>query len=408
MQQLLVGIACLGPAEILQRMWSPEEAVARFKTFNGQNAKEYFLYTVLVELQKAGLTMTRWVEFFDRSSEMAEWSQTLKDLDVQCRISEQSLWHRKLVEMLVHLIGFTQTPETEYFHHYLTAAELQQTLHDQKEQTEFFGHASDYLDEKVKLDTAAFLRAPIDWSRAWYLKDSKSTPPKSVRAPLLATTRSLVLRALQAGTPMERRNLGFCYRNAFSIPSSAIHFDALPWEGRKRDLQQFTVGLLQLGFLCADILLRVTQLFEIAGDTEHCVLARRFASAGVTSGLVGDAEEGDFVIVVQRGSSPLLGRVSELLRSKYGNESYRITYLDDQRLAAVSSDIVPADCVTIYQKHVDLREQMVAQVREYSGGTVSMTLDESDIESALEYAVKTTWDLALRDVYQRSLDSSRG
>ena len=408
MRQLLVGIACLGPAEILQRMWSPEEANARFKTFDAQNAKEYFLYTVLVELQKAGLTMTRWVEFLDRSSETAKWSQSLKDLDAQSRLSEQSLWYRKLVEMLVHLIGFAQTPDTEYFHHFLTAAELQQTLHDQKEQTEFFGHASDFLAEKAKLETTAFLGAPIDWSRAWYLRDSKSTPPKSVRAPLLATTKSLVLQALQTGTPMERRNLGFCYRNAFSTPSSTIHFEALPWEGRKRDLQQFTVGLLQLGFLCADILLRVTQLFGIAGDSEHCVLARRVASAGVTSGLVGDAENGDFVIVVQRGAHPLLGRVSEVLRSKYGNESYRITYLDDQRLAAVSSDIVPADCVTIYQKHVELREQTLAQVREHSTGTGSTTLDEHELEAALADAVKTTWDLALRDIYQRSLDSSRG
>lgn len=408
MRQLLVGIACLGPAEILQRMWTPEEADARFKTFDSQNAKEYFLYTVLVELQKAGLTMSRWVEFLDRPAETADWSQSLKDLDAQSRISEQSLWHRKLVEMLVHLIGFAQTPDTEYFHHYLTAAELQRTLHDQKEQIEFFGHSSDYLDEKAKLEKTAFLGATVDWSRAWYLRDSKPTPPKSVNASLLATTRSLVLRALHAGTPMERRNLGFCYRNAFSNPSSTIHFEALPWEGRKRDLQQFAVGLLHLGFLCADILLRVTQLFEVAGDTEHCALARRVASAGVTSGLVGDAENGDFVIVVQRGSRPLLGRVSEVLRSNYGNESYRITYLDDQRLAAVPSDVVPADCVTIYQKHVELREQALARVRDRSGSTVSPTLDEHDIEAVLADAVKTTWDLALRDIYQRSLDSSRG
>lgn len=406
MQQLFASWAVCGVHEVLEPMWSPKEAEARFQDFDAVNAKDFFLYRILVDLQKAGFAMFRWRQFAER----LQGEQKPHDLDLQAHVAEQSLWQRRLVEMLVRLIGFAQTNEVPYYYHYLLVADLERSLHEQAEQREFFGAESLWLKEhaNARRRMLAELTATgrVDRKRCWYLTEADET---TAGRGLLANTRTLIKLALKNATLMERRSLGYCYRNGFSEPSSAMHFEPLPTY-RDVNVETFRFVCLQSGFLGMTVLTRVQELFGILRETEACKFARQSAQGGTPGKIAGTAKKGDFVIVVLGRKKPFLAEVTEVIVSQYGNESYSVQYLDEQPLPGMITDVVMPDRIAMYLE----REGLLAESRAVLGGLAcdeasalalagipQGVMDESMRKSAVE-----TWTTAIRDVYTRQLEDA--
>jgi hypothetical protein len=222
--------------------------------------------------------------------------------------------------------------------------------------------------------------------------------------------RALTTLALQKGTPVERRSLGFCYRNAFSNPSSSIHFEPLPGDGRELDFARLRFGVLQAGFLCAAILVRVEKLFGIVRETPACRFARRAIQGSAIPGISHTALVGDFVVVMLGGKQPFLAQVTEVVPSQYGNESYRVRYLDELPFLGLTVDSVPADRIAPYQKHADLRDELRKELAGITRdeGRVHL-LDEltgEEIDESMRKAVTMVWTMAFRDIYKRQLEAT--
>ena len=366
-----LGMFCrlviLGPAEILERVATPSEGARRFRAFDAQNARDFFLFRCLIEVQKAGIAMQRAIAFLDRFDSLDESARAnaFNLLDVEAFVAEFSVWHRKLVEVLFRLIGFWSTNDVAYYHHYLLVAELEGILFEQMEQRDFFASFSEYRRHEIDLLALRLeelvATGAVEITRCWYVSTgSFNDHLRRRRAPLSASVKALAQFALRNAKPAERQSLGYCYRYAFSMPSETIHFSSLPTE-RKLDIRRLEVTCFQIAFLAFSVIARVEALWGMAVDREACNTARRAAERGnIVGAFEQRAEVGDFVVVTMAADRAYIAEVLEIFRSEYGNESYRIKYLADKPHPDVTEDTVMPDLVHGYVKGRDA----VAALRE--------------------------------------------
>jgi hypothetical protein len=217
----------LGPAELLELLSPPD-------CHTKDRARDYYVHKCLVEVQKVGFAISRWIDSVNAVTSNEKASKTVVSLSIEAIVDEQSVWRRKLAEILSSAICFSAANEQSYYHHHFLVAEYVRVNYDSKEQEDSFGSRSATIEEyarKLWSEIDALERTgSIQPARCWYL--SKPVPVNSIPCnhwrKLESSAKQRLMRALQDGTNPEKRALGFCYDNAFSNPSAAIHFSLLP------------------------------------------------------------------------------------------------------------------------------------------------------------------------------------
>lgn len=418
---LFCRLVLLGPAELLERVAAPAQAAERFRTFDAQNARDFLLFRCLVEVQKAGFSMQRAIGFLQRFDALdeSEKKNAFSTLDVEAVVAELSVWHRKLVEVLFRLVGFSQTNDVAYYYHYLSVVELEALLFEQMEQRDFFASSSEYRRHEVDKLASRLgeltATGAVDIAQCWYVAAASfENQLRKRKAPLSASVKALAQFALRNAKPAERQALGYCYRHAFSVPSATIHFSSLPAE-RKLDVQRLEVTGFQIAFLAFSVIARVEALWGMRVDGEACNAARRSAERGdIVGPFEQRAEVGDFVVVTVAADRAYIAEVLEVLRSDYGNESYRVKYFVDKPHSDVTEDTVMPDLVHEYVKGRDAVVALAQRLRELNtrpDGSVDEAvvsgLLATDLSDALRDGVGKTWTLGVSAYVHREMAKSR-
>jgi hypothetical protein len=129
LQDALVGAS----DELRSALNVDETGFLRVAGYSHSDARAFFLYGVLDELQKSGIAISHWVELLGPGQDFSalETMDQIERVILTSVLDDQSLRMRKLVETLITLINFERTNEDDYYRHYLLLAELERQLSDQ-------------------------------------------------------------------------------------------------------------------------------------------------------------------------------------------------------------------------------------------------------------------------------------
>jgi len=204
-----VNIAMTGVTELRRHLSVDEEHYKRLAVRAQPNAKDYFLYGVLDDVQGAGVAMMRWCELLGGE-------ENHDDADVVSRIvakslaAERALWMRRLVEALAHLICFSTSDSEPYYRHWLLMSELRERLFQLRDYEDYYACSSRNLRRGADriIDDIRALEADLDFGRCWYLRNASQLAADPRPGSLTATSASVLRFCLQNAEPRERMTLG--------------------------------------------------------------------------------------------------------------------------------------------------------------------------------------------------------
>lgn len=347
-----------------------DESGFRFvAAFSHADARGFYLYRVMDEVQKAAVALIRWKEVLEGDQGEDPVDEEQKQLDriiLESLVDEQSLWVRKLLEVLINLINFDGTNSDEHYRHYLLYADLERTLSAAADLEEFYGCESRNLreghswtvDRIKKLESAGISREDC-----WYLTDK---PLEHMRpGGVFTSIRKRIRLALPRADSTERMAIGLSYESVFSRMSRSLHFSPLP-PIEDPSLESLFVNGERIGMLG---LLIIQRCHGLLGQTPggineqiNRVMKDDSDRLDTLSKLTTKrAEVGD--IVVAGGD---LAAVIAVRESDFGYESYEVEYLDARPIPGIDTDcFVPQEVHLLFKSTAvtDLASQQLAEGR---------------------------------------------
>lgn len=402
--RLFRQLALIGSAELLEII-APVEELDTYSRYTESNARNYFLLKVLIEVQKAGVALDRWINYVESAIEKLNNKErnNFVELQLESLIDEQSVWQRKLVEGLVSLICFNETNHNSYYYHYFLLKDLEHYQSLKKEQRDFFfgrnlsrENAIEILMEKIRLAENSI----DDISKCWYLYFKKSIDEYK-KGSLLSSVRNRLLKALKIANPREKTAIGYNYEISFAETSRNIHFN--PIRSDLNDtVSRFKFGIAQCGSLITSILCRSQQLSGITPKGLNKYISRiNNKQISKSNPTVGIAKVGDFVLA----GGLYIGEVIEIEKSIFGYESYCVKYLDERPLKEISEDWFPSFNVQLYISKDDLIDDVRRKLKDDSirNGLKHISFSSSELSSAVRNAVIATWKLGAKSYYKRTM-----
>ena len=299
-----------------------------------------FLYSALDEVQKAGVSIKDWSEKLGESERRPEYTDHLIRIVTQWQQDEQSFRARKLSEILVDLICFSQTNEAGYYRDYLRLKELDSTIRSLNDQEEFFGFRrqnTEYgLDWSVR-DIEKAERAEIDVSKRWYLRNPVPFQDDwKTRGVPFSSFRQRYRRILDIALPNELAIIGKSYVHAYGM-SADIHFNAYDTSS-SFDEDDIYIGVDRVGLLCYAIIIRCQHLLGVVPEGTNAKIREMHDENTEPARLVARLKEqvadvGDFV-----WAEGFICRVTEIRRSKYRYTNYRLKYVEKPPIPEVPED----------------------------------------------------------------------
>src|ERR1017187_1797867 len=166
---LLIGVQ--GAEELRKELGLDELNFRHLAPNLNRKPKQYFLYRVLDEIQKAALRIGYWKEY------LSEGSGELQRIDFESVIDDQQFRARKLAEALVDAILFSTTNDQEHYGDYFLLHELNECARSQQDRYEFFGFhnqnaqwSANWLVEEIQ----TLEKAGLNPKSRWYLKQGSA------------------------------------------------------------------------------------------------------------------------------------------------------------------------------------------------------------------------------------------
>jgi len=331
----------LKAAEDLRRTLKiDEESFRRIGPALWRDPRPAFIYRVLDEVQKAGIAIKDWSEKLGDNEAKPEHTDHIIRLMTQWQQDEQSFRARKLSEILVNLICFSQTNEPDFYRDYLRLTELDSTVRSLQDQEEFFGfkrrNTEHYVDW-IERDICAAEKNGLDVSKRWYLKEPGPFQHKwKTRSLRFSSFRQRYIRILNIAMPQELTIIGKSYVHAYST-SSDVHFTPNDTSS-DFDPDDVYLGIDRVGLLCYAITIRCQYLLGVVPEGINSTIRKMHDENTEPARLIARLKEevaavGDFVWA--EGS---ICRVSEIRKSKYGYINYRLTYVEKPPIPEISED----------------------------------------------------------------------
>jgi len=305
-----------------------------------QDPKPAFIYRVLDEVQKAGISIKDWSEKLAENESKPEHTDHIIRLVTQWQQDEQSFRARKLSEILVDLICFSQTNEPEYYRDYLRLTELNSTVRSLQDQEEFFGFRrrnTEYYVDWIERDIRSAEKNGLDGSKRWYLKEPTSFQDKwKTRGVRFSSFRQRYIRILDIAMPQELTIIGKSYVHAYNM-SSDVHFTAHDISS-DFDPDDIYSGIDRVGLLCYAIVIRCQYLLGLVPEGINATIRKMHDENTEPARLIGRlkeevAEVGDFV-----WAEGFVCRVLEIRKSKYGYTNYRLKYVERPPIPEIPED----------------------------------------------------------------------
>lgn len=163
-----------GAGELKNELAVDEHSFRWIAPTSHSNSRDYYLYSVLDEVQKAAWAVTNAAEIVANEPPEADDDDAdgLRRVQHQMHADGGALWQRKLIEVLAELICFRQTPDDGYFHDLMLLARLDELLGAQGDLKEFYACESEnyalQIARIVKDIEALESSRAIDPGAAWY------------------------------------------------------------------------------------------------------------------------------------------------------------------------------------------------------------------------------------------------
>ena len=230
---------------------------------NANDPKKYYLHNVLNEVEKSVFSLMFACEFLDTNKYEHIPVEKDKQLDskiLQCKIDELSLWRRKLVEILIDLIGFRASNSLDYYRHYNILHEISRKQKEFSDRKEFWGCNNKNLANDIQYlnQNAEQLARQLDPKKCWYAKKKKNT--KNIQSKL-NSNRSCFIVLLQKAKNYQKALL-LSYRNSFGKSSELLHPKRIVDE-RNVTLEDFSHAIEGVGVLGLYVISAVKDLLRI-------------------------------------------------------------------------------------------------------------------------------------------------
>lgn len=321
-----------------------EKSFRRVTPASWQDPRPAFIYSVLDEVQKAGVSVKDWSGKLGETERKPGVTDHLIRIVTQWQQDEQSFRARKLAEILVDLICFSETNEPEYYRDYLRLKELDTTVRSLADQHEFFGFRrrnTEYHVDWMERDIKAAEKDGIDVSKRWYLTNPVSFQEKWKTSGIrFSSFRQRYIRILSVALPNELAIIGKSYVHAYGM-SAEIHFT--PHDiSSDFDPDDVYMGIDRVGLLCYAIVIRCQQLLGIVPDGINAQIREMHDENAEPARLVAGLREeraqvGDFVWA--QGD---ICRVLEIRKSKYGYVNYLVKYVERPPIPEIGEDYFAA------------------------------------------------------------------
>jgi len=332
---LFVLVGAQGAEELRKELTLDEMSFRHLAPNLNGEPKQYFLYRVLDEIQKAALRIADWKEYLSEDG-----LDKLQRIDYESVIDDQQFRARKLAEVLVDAILFSTTNDQDHYGDYFFLYELNECARSQEDREEFFGFQSEntqwsanwLFDEIRRLE-----KAGLDPRSRWYVKQGSAVKREwTTRGVPFSSFRQRYKQVLPVALPNELNVLGKSYVHAYGM-SKDVHFTPHDTSSGFMGEEVFhgvdRVGLLILALIirCQHLLGRVPEGVNKRyremhdSNTEPAKLVQALRRR--------PAEEGDIVWI--QGD---YAEVLNVTTSKYGYPAYQVRYIEHSPLPEVPED----------------------------------------------------------------------
>ncbi|NGX32058.1 MAG: hypothetical protein K1060chlam4_00096 [Candidatus Anoxychlamydiales bacterium] len=208
----------------LQRILEIEDVSLVISVSNANDPRKYYLNNVLNEVDKSIFSVMFANDFLlanQNKPSSKKNDRILNSKIIQTKIDELSLWRRKLVEILVDLIGFRRANSLDYYRHYNILYETARKQKELKDREEFWGCSNQSLKEEIQelQVLSKQLEKKLDSQKCWYAEKKKKTKELQLK---LNGTKNRFLEILGYAKKYQKALL-LSYRHSFGLPSELMH-----------------------------------------------------------------------------------------------------------------------------------------------------------------------------------------
>jgi hypothetical protein len=322
------GLLIQGANELRQRLPMGDRSFTFMSRAHNLRGRPHFVYSVLDEVEQVAMALQLSEESLGgapRDKPNDEVGERLLRNAFAVVEREQALHIRRLTEILVDLIDFSQTNSNAYYDHYLLYRELAEHRARQGDFDRYFGCKNLNTQSSIDLAKRSIAEAErgLNLTSCWYLQGAK---PKTNGDAKIESFQQRFDKAICLASKAERFVLGFYYGRAYREPSQSIHLNigglgsSPSWDALKARRSEIWI----LAVICLN---RCRRLLNVRSrNTVEADLSKAMTQLMKTGMFPAytrpTIRKGDFVSVFGQ-----LAEVVSARKSKFGYKSFRIRYL---------------------------------------------------------------------------------
>jgi hypothetical protein len=331
------------------------------RAFNGRGRRHY-IYEVLNEVEQLAMALDILDEILGEIPENQIEDDTGERIfrnSFELIEREQSLHLRRLTELLVYLINFSQTNSNEYYDHYFLYQELNQRKKKKHDYKAYYG--SENLNNNYAIDSLVqsitWAETKIALNKCWYLAGNN---PEANGKAKPESFDMCFRKALRVATVSEKIALRFSYNQAYGETSQSIHSgigrikSVITYEG----LKGTNTLLFSLAMHC---LLRCQKLLGLKnrkGIIPEIVKALKMSDKAYkklyNQYVRPEIKRGDFVVV-----SNSLFEVLGSAKGEFGYKSFKLKYLTKPHIPEIDVEWFAAYNIVKFQDGKRMRDNVI-------------------------------------------------
>lgn len=360
-------LVCFRGAEELRKSLKVDEFGYRIVVGSGhKHSRDYYIYGVLDEIEKAGTALIRYKEFLSNEKKELEGKDRKDRITrnvLTAIFDEQMLWIRKLNEIFADTLNFLSTNENDYFRHYLLLKELDAFRKLDVDFITFYKCRNEnikYSIQRLEQDIKN-IEGGINLNCCWYLKSKKRKNKRE-----LAGFKERLMLALKNSSADQKLVLGLSYENAFTKPSRSLHPDVGAPDYRV-SVKEIEGNMHYMGGLAAHILLVCKKLLKVYPKGLIKQL-NKVINYGKDKGIFAkrmlikpEISKGDFVLAYGQH----LGEVKEIFKSDFGYRSFKIKYLSAPPIPKITEETYTARYIKLLFKRKKLVKDTLNIINSY-------------------------------------------
>lgn len=374
----------------LRRILGIDDSSSQVVVSNIIDSRKYYLHNVLSEVDKSTFSVMFANDFLLANQPallIPESDKALNSKIMQTKIDELSLWRRKLIEILIDLIGFSKANNHNYYKHYNLLHELDKKQKQAKDHEEFWGCTNQLLKQKIQIleQEVDLLATKIEVKKCWYA-ERKSNVLKCK----LSNERNRFIEILQQAKKYQKAIL-LSYRNSFGLLSEKLHPRRLIDENTKviSDFEHAIRGVSVLSLYVISAIKDLLRLHNVKGVLKQiadCIKENPLPIHLLNLRTNAKIVIGDFVIT-QEGPAEVI-KTKKNKTKKYGYKTLCVKHL-----------IIPSSKIEI-EEYIPEEIQMLAPKKEIKnkllqllGASSQKKINSRQVNQSIKDQVLQLWAL---------------